>query len=89
MRTILISYTLKIRLIAAISSSAIRDLELAGIGMKVQNGMKSLERKKYTNAGFVATAYRFALYGLLEGIISNHTLRNTTNLKKATTTFQL
>jgi hypothetical protein len=83
------SYTLKIRLIAVISSSVIRDLELAGIRMKVQNRMKSLERKKYTNAGFVATTYRFALYGLLEGIISNHTLRKTTKLKKATITFQL
>jgi hypothetical protein len=56
-----------IRPIAAISSSATRDLELAGIRMKVQNRMKSL--KKYTNTGFIATACRFALYGPLEGII--------------------
>jgi hypothetical protein len=66
------SYALKIRPIAATSSSAIRDLALTGIRKKVQSGMKRLE-KKYTSAGFVATACRFALFEPLERIILNHT----------------
>jgi hypothetical protein len=57
--------------------------------IKIQNGIKSLEGNKYINTGFIVIAYRFALYGLLKGIILNHILRKTTKLKKATITLQL
>jgi len=83
------SYTSKTRPIAVISSSATKDLELAGIGKKERNGMKRLEKKKYINAGFVATACRFTLSEPLERIISNYISRKSTKSKKTMTMFLL
>jgi hypothetical protein len=76
------SFTLKIKFIAIISSSATKDLELANIKKKEQNKMKKLKRKKYINIKFVIIAYRFALFELLKQIISNYILRKNIKLKK-------